>query len=561
MNIDKVINAKNEIAVYEQGEDCRERLRRTPEINTPSRKISSSRIINAFSQFYNGSMINSTNEEGDGVSPSGRTPTRGMETKLMSMWHNVKYGWSGKIRSNFSKEQPIWLLGRCYHRKSTPNSSMENSAEFSNQIENRTNDGGPEETVIQEFGMDVMESENSENPWEEGIEGFRKDFFSRLWMTYRREFQTMNGSDYTSDCGWGCMLRSGQMLLAQGLVCHFLGRSWRWDPETQINTTYEDHMHRKIIRWFGDSSSKNNPFSIHTLCSLGQEMGKKPGDWYGPSSVSHLLRQAVDQARQENADFDNLVLYVAKDCTIYIQDVLDQCLVPDKHVYPNVPWQTSKNNFPAKNVASSSSNASQLHWKSLIILVPLRLGAEKLNAVYAHCLKLLLSVEHCIGIIGGRPKHSLYFIGFQEDKMIHLDPHYCQEVVDVSQDNFPANSFHCKSPRKLKASKMDPSCCVGFYCQTKSDFDNFITSVQPYLHPFRFASNIERLQTDENSIPNSIDVNYPIFSFSKGKSCEQEKNSPPESVYKPLQEQLAQLRLELCTDDDDNDETEEFVIL
>lgn len=66
--------------------------------------------------------------------------------------------------------------------------------------------------------------------------------------------------------------------------------AWRYDPETQLHSTVEDNMHRKIIRWFGDSSSKSSPFSIHTLVTLGQEAGKKPGDWYGPSSVSHLLR-------------------------------------------------------------------------------------------------------------------------------------------------------------------------------------------------------------------------------------------------------------------------------
>lgn len=109
-------------------------------------------------------------------------------------------------------------------------------------------------------------------------------------MTYRREFPIMNGSNYTSDCGWGCMLRSGQMLLAQAMICHFLGRGWRWDPESQLHSTHEDNMHRKIIRWFGDNSSKNSPFSIHTLVTLGQDTGKKPGDWYGPSSVSHLMK-------------------------------------------------------------------------------------------------------------------------------------------------------------------------------------------------------------------------------------------------------------------------------
>lgn len=72
-----------------------------------------------------------------------------------------------------------------------------------------------------------------------------------------------------------------------------------------------------------------------------------------------------------------------------------------------------------------------------------------------------------------------------EDKLIHLDPHYCQEMVDVNQDNFPAHSFHCKSPRKLKLSKLDPCCCIGFYCQTRNDFDSFVESVQPVnLHLF-----------------------------------------------------------------------------
>lgn len=63
--------------------------------------------------------------------------------------------------------------------------------------------------------------------------------------------------------------------------------------------------------------------------------------------------------------------------------------------------------------APPSFKDSQSNWKSLILFVSVRLGNDKINPFYIPCLKSLLQYKNCIGIIGGRPKHALYFIGYQ----------------------------------------------------------------------------------------------------------------------------------------------------
>ncbi|CRL06161.1 CLUMA_CG019107, isoform A [Clunio marinus] len=507
-----------------------------------------------------------------------------VETKIISLWHNMKYGWSGKMRSSFSKESAIWFLGRCYHRKMTPCPSMEASVEITNtnltNTENRlmtlsmheeqptssesyfniqtpTSDNGEIDRAIEpaeETGQDVIGN------YEDGIDGFKKDFISRIWMTYRKDFAMMqvepsNASNgYTSDCGWGCMIRSGQMMLAQALVMHFLSRSWRYDPESQIFATAEDHIHRKIIRWFGDQVSKNSPFSIHAMVELGKASGKKVGEWYGPGAVAHLLKQAVKQSSKENLDLTSLHVYVAQDCTIYNQDIFDECYSQENQ---SVPWQQQQ-----KPLQPSPTHIRReiITWKALILLIPLRLGHEKLNPIYGDCLKAMLSLEWCIGIIGGRPKHSLFFVGYQDDKLIHLDPHYCQDMVNVNIENFSLSSFHCKSPRKMKISKMDPSCCLGFYISSRNDYDRFQSSVQPYLLPIKNYADRLNNQQQNCIVPQKsygLEYNYPMFVFSAGRVRDQSmdlftvRNNFPSPGSRSRQ----------LSDDDDDDGIEDFVIV
>ncbi|XP_060760424.1 cysteine protease atg4da-like isoform X3 [Neoarius graeffei] len=309
-----------------------------------------------------------------------------LRSRLVSAWNNVKYrGWNLKAKPRLSKNSPVCMLGHTYNL----------NHEGERQL-------------------------------------FRCAFSSLFWMTYRRGFSSLQGTSLTSDSGWGCTVRSAQMLLAQALVRHTLPAGWTWtgahhqtrdDLELgssrplglglgrsrrveqrrrsegailEVDEDGQESRHRRLVAWFGDTPSA--PFSLHQLVGAGQSSGQRAGDWYGPSVAAHMLRKAV--AASELRD---LAVYVAQDCT--------------------------------------------------------------------------------------------------EDQLLYLDPHFCRAAVDVRQSNFPLESFHCKTARKLPFNRMDPSCTLGFYVKSRRDFD--------------------MLRSDITMALSSSTDMYPIFTFVEGSGRDQ----------------------------------------
>jgi cysteine protease ATG4 len=174
----------------------------------------------------------------------------------------VQLFWDPEPTNDPHHDVPVWCLGERY----TLNGSYNKSPVVQSQSQGHpspTATTPPEEPRLEppkrlanapETPPDsVSSSFNSSLAYEEpGEDGgwppaFLDDFASKFWMTYRSEFepiakstdpravsalsfsmrvksQLVDQNGFTSDSGWGCMIRSGQSMLANALGMVELGR-------------------------------------------------------------------------------------------------------------------------------------------------------------------------------------------------------------------------------------------------------------------------------------------------------------------------------------------------
>lgn len=293
------------------------------------------------------------------------------------------------------------------------------------------------------------------------LDTIRRFIRSKLWFTYRKGFVPIGGcsSAYTSDKGWGCMLRCGQMVLAQALVALHLGRDWQWDPQTK------DSTYLKILNKFEDK--RTAPFSIHQIAVMGETEGKEVGQWFGPNTIAQVLKKLVAYD-----EWSSITIHVALDNTLIVNDVLRQCRVEGA--------------VAAEEVKTDEPLSAPSQWKPLLLLIPLRLGLSDINPVYINGLKTSFKIPQSLGVIGGKPNLALYFIGCVEDQVIFLDPHTTQRYGCVDQkiddeDIELDQTYHCKAASRIPISGIDPSVALCFFCATEKEFKSLCKSMQNEL--------------------------------------------------------------------------------
>ncbi|KAG6332117.1 hypothetical protein ID866_6969 [Astraeus odoratus] len=350
--------------------------------------------------------------------------------------------------------EPIWLLGvqhPGYEPPPTTTPGRRASGE-SRRIPPSRSNSSSSITVSELSQSQPSSAKNSAAHWPPV---FYVDFTTRIWLTYRNQFppirdSTLSGLDsdlasgaqsitpcsprpkrwnwpgtgekgWTSDSGWGCMLRTGQTLLANALLHLHLGRGkhmlliicinfltiisdWRRPPLPVRTNDFATYV--QIITWFLDTPLPQAPFSVHRMALAGKDLGKDVGQWFGPSTAAGAIKTLVHAFPEAG-----LGVAVAADGVVYQTDV-----------------------YSASNVHTRSPRRlARSSWgeRAVLVLVGIRLGLDGVNPIYYGAIKSLFTFPQSVGIAGGRPSSSYYFLGSQADNLFYLDPHHARPAVPL----------------------------------------------------------------------------------------------------------------------------------
>lgn len=295
-----------------------------------------------------------------------------------------------------------------------------------------------------------------------------KDIYSRIWFTYRTGFEPIpkdedgpqplsfvhsmifnknpipsaldnvqglfNNQNFTTDVGWGCMIRTSQMLLANAFQLLLLGRDFTYADGS-------DKKHSEIIDMFTDETKA--PFSLHNFVKAASDLPLKvkPGEWFGPNAASISIKRLCKSHFDESPSPQFNVI-ISESCDIY-DDKIGKLLLENEN----------------------SEGA-------ILILLPVRLGLNEVSPYYHNSLLSLFLLPQLVGIAGGKPSSSYYFLGSHNGHLLYLDPHYPQSVRASSI----YDTFHTHNVQSLKIEDMDPSMLIGILIKCKEDYESFKNS-------------------------------------------------------------------------------------
>ncbi|CAD8136822.1 unnamed protein product [Paramecium pentaurelia] len=238
-----------------------------------------------------------------------------------------------------------------------------------------------------------------------------------IWFSYRANIQYEGKA--LSDQGWGCLIRVGQMIVANSLI--------RDNSNLKLND-----LKTKIISLFDDNEyfSTKAPFSIQQIIKKASLIyNLKIGDWYTGPKIMCLLEELFLSAKTIKQ--------------LKIINFLEQCIIEQQ---------------------------IDLQFKQpQLLVIHAIIGNKELDQYFVAELKKHMQVPQFAGAIVGKSKKAYFLIGYQNNQGIIMDPHYVQE----------SNLIQLNSQLKCSPLKQfSGTIALCYYISSSQDYVQFKTALK-----------------------------------------------------------------------------------
>ena len=351
---------------------------------------------------------------------------------------------------------------------------------------------------------------------EQDRQKFNKKFSKIIYVSYRSKYKPQlnikNNKTFTSDCGWGCMIRSSQMIL-----CRALYKILKYKYKIKENLIYhvipfimDKNLDIIKYKYFGmdtyikklndlgkkDIIAIDPPFSIHKIVILGEKFGRTSGEWFSDFELPKIYN-IINNTFNIIPDL-SIIHY---NSFIELKTIIERCFkVTDENINEN-----NKNDiflFEEKNYKLE---------KMGLIFVSVRLGLDNISPEYHQSILKLFACKECLGIIGGKKwtNSASYFFGYYDNFLLFLDPHFNNQSIDNLNDS-NINSYKNKVIYKIDVKTLKAAFTIGFLFRNMKEFNELLNFLRVYKKEenpcFSFSeSNIIKELPKENIINNNSD--------------------------------------------------------
>ena len=319
-----------------------------------------------------------------------------------------------------------------------------------------------------------------------------------LYMSYRSGFINLNClgcGDYTSDCGWGCMLRCSQMILSKGFIQKKIFDFFQ-EKNTIIDNISMENIRKETLDLFNDNylpfkEIKNHP-DFHYFWNIYKDIIKKNPEYNSISEIIppysiHILCKLGKFSGEYTSDIKMIKLFSLINSQIFndINIVLFECgLISKKKLITYFCEEYT--DFNSNYFDTITYNGvDYIFKKGGIVFISFRFGLYQIEPIYYKVIPLLFEKFHNnLGFISGKNNKAYYFIGIQgKNKLIFVDPHYNQQTTNNFERDY--GTYYTENLYLLDVKELASELTLGIGIYNSRQFSQFLDELKWFKDNFK----------------------------------------------------------------------------